>query len=102
MDLLSIDICNTQEKIAIEVQGPMHYVYLLDNNDNNNNDDNNNNNNIGNSYIDERQQIRWYIVGDRDRFVPSGPTVLKERLPQKLGWKVWHIPFWEWEELKRN
>jgi len=30
----------------------------------------------------------------------NGPTVLKHRMLEQLGWRVIHVPFWEWNALE--
>mmetsp|Transcript_21470 Transcript_21470/g.48772 ORF Transcript_21470/g.48772 Transcript_21470/m.48772 type:complete len:769 (-) Transcript_21470:61-2367(-) len=82
---ISIDLANEEEKVGVEVDGPAHFINVID--------------------------------GDGDRAVPAadgpdsrifdwkggrqtnGPTALKHRLLTHLGWRVAHVPFWEWGEL---
>ncbi|KAL7555974.1 hypothetical protein ACA910_003238 [Epithemia clementina (nom. ined.)] len=87
-EVLSIDIANVKARIAIEVDGPAHYVCQID------------------QGLEEdgyaklsrgklEYQFRWN--GKIQRV--NGPTALKHRLLEALGWKVISIPFWEWSGL---
>lgn len=89
LDILSIDIANVPEKIAIEVDGPAHFINLIDNVDEND---------YGSTKAPNGKleyQFQW--TGDRQMM--NGSTSLKHRLLESLGWRVIHIPFWEWYQM---
>lgn len=91
MEILSIDIANVADKIAIEVDGPSHFVSIIDN--------------VHEAppsagfgwYNKDKLEYQYMWKGDRQHI--NGPTALKERLLISLGWQVIHLPFWEWYAL---
>jgi RAP domain len=85
IEIISIDIANVQEKIAIEVDGPYHYVLKIDCIDNCNT-----NVNVGNDNGQSSVDIE---------FESNGATMLKRRLLASMGWTVLVVPFWEWHQL---
>lgn len=86
-ELLSIDIANLEQKIAIEVDGPAHFVTQID--DVGVDDDGYAKKSAGGKL---EYQFGWN--GQRQRM--NGPTALKHRLLEQLGWRVISLPFWEW------
>ncbi|MGA1532682.1 MAG: RAP domain-containing protein [Aquiluna sp.] len=34
--------------------------------------------------------------------VPNGPSIFKGRMLSRLGWRVWHVSYLEWDSLKSN
>lgn len=70
-EVLSIDMADVDKLIGLEVDGPGHFITVLD---------------------DES--------GDEESLQMNGPTSLKDRLLNHLGWSVIHIPYYEWRELK--
>ena len=79
-EILSIDIANLEKKIGIEVDGPGHFVCLIDKPD-------------------------APITGQFDDLGENrvnGPTILKHRLLTNLGWDIIHIPYWEYQDLGGN
>ena len=102
-DFLSIDIANSEELWGVEVDGPAHFVIVLDK--------------ILSSDKKEkpipdlpepetskvvyrgkrrRMSFRWEW---NDRNHENGPTILKHRLLCHLGWWIAHLPFWEWNSV---
>lgn len=67
LEFLSIDIARLEDRLGIEVDGPAHFVNILD--------------------------------SQQGRRQPNGPTALKHRLLSLLGWKILHVPFWEWKDV---
>jgi RAP domain len=88
IEILSIDIANIEERIAIEVNCPTHYVTCID--DIRDIDSGWTRN--ANGRQEYRDRVGW--IGERQEI--NGSTALKTRLLQALGWKVIHLPFWEW------
>ena len=93
IEMLSIDIANVEQKIAIEVDGPAHFVARIDGD------------------IEEKDEetgyskaikgkLEYQFVWTGERHEINGPTALKQRLLCSLGWKVIHVPFWEWAQLR--
>ena len=86
-EILSIDIADVKDKVGIEVDGPGHFCSVLDE-------------------WSPQEEARGYakLVNGKleyqfqwdGRQQMNGSTALKERLLQRLGWTVLHIPFWEW------
>lgn len=92
MDLLSLDIADPSRKVGIEVDGPSHFYHNLDR---------------WSPQDPPKGQVRvsgrkveYDFDWDADRNNPNGSTSLKDRLLAKLGWKIIHIPFWEWYPMK--
>jgi len=81
-EFLSVDIANVGKKIGVEVDGPGHFVCLVD-----------------------RPGKTTSLVGlenqfdDRGERRVNGPTILKHRLLAHLGWDIIHLPYWEYQEL---
>eukprot|EP00808_Paulinella_micropora_P012063 g19425.t1 len=63
---LSVDIALPDHKVAIEVDGPSHF-------------------------------LTGSADGVENRYI--GTTILKQRLLQKMGWKVISIPYFDWAAL---
>lgn len=93
-DLLSLDIADPSIKVGIEVDGPSHFYHNLD------------------AWTPQDQpkgqvrvsgrKVEYDFDWNADRNNPNGSTSLKDRLLAKLGWKIIHIPFWEWYPMKGN
>ena len=81
-ELLSIDIANVEKKIGIEVDGPGHFVRLIDK--------------PGKATINASLKDQF---DDRGENRVNGPTILKHRLLTQLGWDIIHLPYWEYQEL---
>jgi very-short-patch-repair endonuclease len=79
IDILTIDIANLEEKIAIEVDGPHHFLLCIDS-DNILNSENNHN----------------FLI----EYQARGATMLKRRLFKSMGWKVLNIPYWDWNSVE--
>jgi very-short-patch-repair endonuclease len=92
IEVLSIDIANVQQKVAVEVDGPSHFVTRTD--------DNGEDAGPSGGYskvINGKLEYQFRWNGERQEM--NGPTVLKDRLLTSFGWKVLHLPFWEWYAL---
>lgn len=92
-EVLSIDIANVQDRIAVEVDGPSHFFTTI-------NDADVTVSRGGTYALGNQVEYQFLWNGDRQRI--NGPTALKERLLNSLGWKVIHLPFWEWHELENE
>lgn len=102
-EFLSIDIANLEQKIGIEVDGPVHFVTVLD-------DESDESGKIqshsgrkkkGGKKVSKGgdNMVMWEFLSNGRRRI-NGPTAFKHRLLGHLGWRVIHVPFWEWRELK--
>lgn len=80
-EFLSIDIANSAKKIGIEVDGPGHFVRLIDRPGK------------GSPLVDLN---RHFDDRGDNRF--NGPTILKHRLLTHLGWDIIHLPYWEFQD----
>jgi RAP domain len=96
MEVISIDVANVDEKIAIEVDGPPHYVCRICNDVSKTGSEEFGYSKTVNGKL--VYQFRW--TGEQQEI--NGSTVLKERLLTLLGWRVVRIPFWEWEALGKD
>lgn len=83
---LSIDIANVQQKIGIEVDGPGHFVRLIDKS----------------GKLPLCAHLLQPQFDDRGENRVNGPTILKHRLLTHLGWDIVHLPYWEFQELAGN
>ena len=103
-EFLSIDIANIEGKIGIEVDGPAHFVTVLDDeSDESGHVKSHSGRNKGGGKVissaGNDDKIMWEFLSNGRRRV-NGPTAFKHRLLGHLGWRIIHIPFWEWRELK--
>jgi hypothetical protein len=93
VEILSIDIADVDQKIAIEVDGPAHFVAHIDGDIQEEEE--------GRGYTKVKKgKLEYQYMWTGERHVINGPTALKQRLLCSLGWKVIPVPFWEWFELK--
>jgi RAP domain len=83
IEVLSIDVANVEEKIAIEVDGPVHYVTCIDD--------------VRGNHDRANGKLHYRCGWTGERQEANGATTLKTRLLKALGWKVIHLPFWEWD-----
>ena len=91
MGVLSLDIANVDAMIGVELDGPSHFLSIIDLPERDTMDE------------EEDDQRFKYIFGPREKpFEVDGPTILKRRLLEGLGWKVFNIPYWEWESLQED
>ena len=81
-EFLSIDIANIDQQVGVEVDGPGHFVRLIDDT--------------------SRRSNKVTADGqfaDRGENRVNGPTLLKHRLLTHLGWNIIHLPYWEYQSL---
>jgi hypothetical protein len=91
MEILSIDVANVKDRIAIEVDGPAHYISKIDETDC-----------TGETNVMSRVvngKLEYHFQWDGSKQQTNGPTSLKQRLLASLGWNCIHVPFWEWYAL---
>jgi RAP domain len=81
IDIFPIDIANTKQKIAIDVDGPTHFLLSIDNN-------------ILMKHGQNAKAINMYEV--------NGSTMLKRCLLTLMGWNVIVVPYWEWNAVQGN
>lgn len=90
-EILSIDLADVPNKIGIEVDGPGHFCTVLD---------------TWSPQEESRGRAitkdgkRYYSFDWDDRQAMNGSTALKNRLLQRLGWKMLNVPFYEWDDCK--
>jgi hypothetical protein len=85
LPILSIDIANLEDRIAVEVDGPSHFVTNIDVV----------NETDGYSKLTSGK-LEYQFCWSEDRHRMNGPTLLKQRILTLLGWKVIHLNFWDW------
>ena len=88
MEVLSLDIAHPEARIAIEVDGPSHYACQIDKGVEMN----------GVTKI-SRGKLEYQFQWDGKIQCTNGPTALKRRLLEHMGWKVISIPFWDWTRM---
>lgn len=99
-EFLSVDIANIEKKIGIEVDGPGHFVNVLDA-ELSSDVTSGSNTSTGNAIQLLSGKKGWQFKATTQQRV-NGPTALKYRLMNHLGWTIAHIPYWEWRDLKGN
>ena len=89
IEILSVDIANKDARIAVEVDGPAHFVSRIDQHPTS-----------GGGYsklINGKLEYQFVWNGEQNEM--NGATTLKQRLLLSLGWDVVNIPFWEWHRV---
>lgn len=94
VEIISLDIANINSKIGVEVDGPGHWISSIDSSETPN---------ILSSVGDYQPQTRngekffeyTFQWNSKDQVI-NGSTSLKQRLFDKIGWRIINIPFWEW------
>lgn len=81
-EFLSIDIANIEQKVGVEVDGPGHFVRLIDD-----------------AHKSSRETTLDGQFADKGENRVNGPTLLKHRLLTHLGWNIIHLPYWEFQTL---
>jgi RAP domain len=84
LSIFSIDIANADSKIAIEVDGPLHYILR-----------------INNDFIRKHRQS-GKTNNNNNNYEVNGSTMFKRRLLTMMGWKVLVVPYWEWNAVAGN
>ncbi len=90
-EFLSIDVADIDNMIGLEVDGPGHFVTVLDDCDMKQGN--------GKTLKTRNGKNSWKVTPDSTQQF-NGPTSLKDRLLHHLGWSVIHIPYWDWRGLK--
>eukprot|EP00557_Chaetoceros_sp_GSL56_P007928 CAMPEP_0176489526 /NCGR_PEP_ID=MMETSP0200_2-20121128/7338_1 /TAXON_ID=947934 /ORGANISM="Chaetoceros sp., Strain GSL56" /LENGTH=1134 /DNA_ID=CAMNT_0017886679 /DNA_START=321 /DNA_END=3722 /DNA_ORIENTATION=+ len=80
-EFLSLDIANIDKMIGIEVDGPGHFVNILDGDES----DDTASNNIGGVMRIGKGKTGWEFTANSQQKI-NGPTALKHRLMSHLGW----------------
>ena len=73
-------MANVEKKIGVEVDGPGHFVHILDK-------------------PPRRRGSEIIILEDMGKNRFNGPTTLKHRLLSHLDWDIIHLPYWEFQNL---
>ncbi len=81
-EFLSIDMADVETLNGVEVDGPGHFITLLDDSSVNSED--------GGELMSESGSFKQEV---------NGPTALKDRLLEHLEWYIMHIPYWKWRDL---
>ena len=80
-EFLSIDMADVETLNGVEVDGPGHFITLLDD-----------------SSVNSKDADLMSESGSFKQEV-NGPTALKDRLLEHLEWCIIHIPYWKWRDL---
>ena len=90
-NFLSIDLANVERKIGIEVDGPAHFINIIDDEalEMKKREDTG-------DFIVDRQREFTRLEGFKDA---SGATFMKHRLLIHEGWNIVHVPFFIWTKL---
>ena len=91
-EVLSIDIANVDSQIGIEVDGPAHFVTNIN--------DGGYGLRSGTKLI--KGKLEYQFDWDSEHQEVNGPTALKARILEELGWCVHNLPFWEWYDLESD
>lgn len=91
IEIISIDLANLESRIAVEVDGPPHFLSNIESVPAQ-----------GGCARVKNGRMEYNFQMSSDRNPINGPTVLKNRLLGQMGWKTINIPFWEWYDLNSN
>lgn len=91
-ELLSLDIAKLDELIGIEVDGPGHFVNILDG------EGTDEITYTGRGAMKTGKGTTCWEFTANAQQQSNGPTALKHRLMGRLGWKILHVPYYEWRE----
>jgi hypothetical protein len=89
-EVLSIDIANVHDRIAIEVDGPSHFVTSVEKEG-------------GSAGFTRRSRsgtLDYQFTWTGDHQVLNGSTAMKQRLLHALGWTAISVPFWDFDKLQ--
>lgn len=98
-EFLSVDIANLDRKVGIEVDGPGHFVNVLDADTSTDPSAETVSSSEGSAIKLFSGKTGWQFKATTQQRV-NGPTALKYRLMSHLGWSLAHIPYFEWRDLK--
>ena len=90
-EFLSLDIANLDDFIGVEVDGPGHFVNVLDGNEADVSTFD------GKAMKTGKGKTGWEFTANHQQ-QENGPTALKHRLMTQMGWSIGHIPYFEWRE----
>ena len=82
--LVAIDMAVPEQKLGIEVDGPTHFIHNMDK--------------WSIDHETKRRDGHWRWATQE----MNGSTALKDRLLQRMGWTIVHVPFWGWNEVEGN
>jgi RAP domain len=102
-EILSLDMANPKQRVGIEVDGPGHFVTNIDNFRGQETGIYQESKIYENtSSSSEKVDIVFGWNGKSSRLVTkiNGPTGLKLRIFQAIGWEIHNIPFWEWQSIQ--
>jgi hypothetical protein len=101
VELLSLDLANVQSKIGIELDGPGHFVTVIDTPEASR-DEGYVLSNVGYYQMSKNGMWRYTFKWNWDTQEVNGATFLKSRVFAGLGWHLINIPFWSWLDLDGN
>jgi len=90
------------------VDGPAHFINVLDGLLKKSNDDDIGSGEEGTPQIQHKKSEgrikrlragKMWLFDSNGRRQINGPSALKNRLLSQLGWRIIHLPFWEWNNL---
>jgi hypothetical protein len=94
-EMLPIDAAILDDKLAVEYHGPSHYVITW-NLENDKGRDGARDGKDG-VVVEEEEEEEVEL-----QFLPSGPTLAKERFLRELGWTTVILPFYEWQMMEKE
>jgi hypothetical protein len=105
-EILSLDMANVQERIGIEVDGPGHFISNIDNLNRSVDaaDPHQKDTMVYKSPTSGKVEVVFGWNGDTKRISikRNGPTALKLRILEAMGWTIHNIPFWEWANVDQD
>ena len=93
VEILSLDIANIDSKIGVEVDGPGHWISIIDPLDN---PDILSTVGKWQKSKSVSRMLEYSFHWNSDQQVVNGSTSLKQRLFNLMGWRLINMPFWEW------
>lgn len=94
-EVFSLDMAQVDSMIGIEFDGPGHFITNISNGP------------VAAKYespvvLKNNGKMDTQFFWSEEHQEPNGPTAMKERILSQLGWKMVHIPFWQWFGLNEE
>lgn len=88
IECLFVDIAIPEHNLCIECDGPSHYCIPLHED--------------LSAELEEDATNKNPALWSLRKDWTNGSTALKDRMLKLMGWRVVHVPYWEWNQARRN
>lgn len=102
-EILSLDMANPDRRLGVEVDGPGHFITNIDNFREEEKGAYKESKIYESTNPDNpKVEVVFGWNGQSSRLVTkiNGPTALKLRLFRSMGWTIYNIPFWDWQQIQ--